>query len=556
MLRYAVPPSQHRAGSASVQQRCPGCGEAREEQTLIHCVTCGASVCPGCCRGVYPSRNSIGICKQCPLPHKMMAVHQTPTFRCGRCFENFTAFTGRLSSQRGDTPAYFCRNCCAPICVYCMPSSFEAGYLYCAQCCRDRVCWQAGCVRQFIDERLVEELYSGAASPAISSLAPTRLPARAAPVTTKYRELTGKTLIGKGAQATVFKCQTADGELVVSKEMTFTSTSAFHAQVAQAERMKQLSHTHLIRYLDVISDPAARTVHIILPYYSKGDLKQLIFNHRGAVPVFKLCSLILQLTTALCYLHHQTPALVHGDVKPENVLLLNNEEQVLLMDLDLCGEEDGASATRRQTGRGEDRAYTCEYSAPEVRLGQRRTPKADIFSLGVVTYALAALPSEIFLMYRGDVLLLSDQAWEKDFSALSRLIRTAIQRRCSKYPPELLDLIMDMLRYRPEDRPTSGEVERRLSDIMMTVCPLPQRSVYRKSKDSDQVPGSMASAALPRLCWTPTLWNGVDLSREQKDWGKKKENNNNKNITQQQLTQHSRGKHCMRDDTEHFNALD
>lgn len=268
----------------------------------------------------------------------------------------------------------------------------------------------------------------------------------------------------------MYKCETSDKEVVVSKEMTFDDEVAFEAQRRQAERMQLLSHHHLIRYLDVISDRANRTLHIIMPYYAKGDLKQLIFHHQGHVPVFKLCSLILQLTTALAYLHNQTPPLVHGDVKPENVLLLNNEEQVLLMDLDLCCEEDPPATRANVTpGKAANGAYTCEYSAPEIRKGRRRTPKADIFSLGVVTYALAALPSEIFLMYKGDVRLLSDDEWEHDFPALERLIRIAIRRRCSSYPAALVDLIMEMLRYNPDDRPTSSEVERRLSDIMMTV---------------------------------------------------------------------------------------
>lgn len=433
---------------------CNVCGSTEARHLMIYCVTCRKLSCTDCTRGVYASRDRLGVCKRCPLPHSMMAaVVVNPCIVCGRCQTPYSKLTNATS--------FFCESCAAPVCYSCWPQSFECGHLYCRQCADSLVRWDYRGIRQLVDESLLGELYSGFATPSVSSLAPQRV---AAPVNTKYRQLNGKTFIGKGAQATVYKCETADGELVVSKEMAFTDREEFEAQRIQAESMQPLCHTHLIRYLDVISDPTKLTISIILPYYSKGDLKQLIFHHQGPVPVFKLCSLVLQLTTALAYLHGQKPPLVHGDVKPENVLLLNNEEQVLLMDLDLCGEED--KPVPSTVSRRVERAYTCEYSAPEVRQNRRRTVKSDIFSLGVVTYALAALPSEIFLMHKGNVLLLSDEAWEKDFAVLDRLIRTAVRQRCASYPATLTDLIMDMLRYRPEDRPTASDVERRLSAIM------------------------------------------------------------------------------------------
>lgn len=478
MLTSLVYPIPH---ESVLHTACPGCHRTDNAHLFIFCVTCNEQYCAECIRGVYPSRDRLGICKRCPLPPSMAGpggddVALGSSVQCGRCGSSFAVERDSVARRAGpspppvsDTTAFFCCSCAAPICLQCLPRSFEAGRLFCSRCCRCPVHWQHAGIRQLIDETLLRELYSGASSAsAPASCFLRRATAQANP---KYRTLSGKTLIGKGGQATVYKCETADKEVVVSKEMTFDSNTAFEEQRRQAERMQMLSHTHLIRYLDVISDRSKRTLHIILPYYSKGDLKQLIFHHQGHVPVFKLCSLILQLTTALVYLHNQTPPLVHGDVKPENVLLLNNEEQVLLMDLDLCCEEDAPSSVSSSVtpGKAANGAYTCEYSAPEIRKGRRRTPKADIFSLGVVTYALAALPSEIFLMCKGDVRLLSDDAWEKDFPTLDKLIRVAIRRRSPTYPVALVDLIMEMLRYNPDERPTSSEVERRLSDIMMTL---------------------------------------------------------------------------------------
>lgn len=525
----------------SKMEQCKGCHSTESAHRLVFCVVCSKEYCPQCTTGVFPSRDRVGICNNCPIPQRQQTqasplvseFRSTPhgdfhqgnerrsprnsivqsvsstlpdvgkvakkqvskggmapiEMRCGRCEKTFTrpsqeyrvsmsesAMGGRIGAISGveKAAAFFCSNCGVPICLECFSVSFQGGYLYCRQCFPHPVWWKVEGVRQLVDEALLSELYTGAAFATVSA-EPAHLPSRAAPATSKYRQLTNKKLIGKGGQATVFKCQNADHEIVVSKEMVFEDDKTFEAQRRQAERMKLLSHTHIIRYLDVISDSATRSLHIILPYYSKGDLKQFIANHSGPVPVFKLLSIVLQLTKALVYLHHQHPPLVHGDVKPENVLLLNND-QVLLMDLDLCAEEDSMDSSplsqnsqHRIYGKSTAGAYTCEYTAPEIRNGRPRTTKADVFSLGIVTYALAALPSEIFLEHNGSVRLLSDDVWERDFASLDRLVRKAIRSRCPTYPSDLHTLIMDMLRYQPADRPSSTEVEGRLSVMMMTL---------------------------------------------------------------------------------------
>lgn len=485
------------ASSSGEVSACSGCQQEAKVALLIYCVCCGASRCTSCIRAIYPSRDRIGVCRQCPfpppdpeLPGSLSSLGSTE-LHCGRCRLPFSKiFSKQLEMQESmalldplrqasdgksvvsktefETSAFFCSSCGVPICVSCMSDSFSGGFLYCYQCFPRPLRWTHEGIPHLIDESLLRALYTGTATISVSTDVPNPSLDLLMPELSKYRKLFGKEFLGKGAQATVYKCETEDHEMVVSKEMTFSSKKDFETQRRQSERMQQLSHTHLIRYLDVISDPEKLSVHIVLPYYSKGDLAHLIFHHQGPVPVFKLCSLVLQLTTALAYLHSQSPPLVHCDVKPENILLLNNEEQVLLTDLDMCREEEKLELVR--VGRrknGKDGDYTSEYSAPEVRKGLARTPKADVFSLGIVTYALAALPSEIFLEHNGNVRLLSDDTWAKDIVIFERLIRSAIRARCSTYPNTLVDLILSMLRFDPAERPTSMEVESRLSEIML-----------------------------------------------------------------------------------------
>ena len=80
---------------------------------------------------------------------------------------------------------------------------------------------------------------------------------------------------------------------------------------------------------------------------------------------------------ALSALHAQ--GLVHGDVKPENIVVDAAQQQCKLVDLGLAVRADAAGAA----------AGTLAYMAPEVWRGERG-PAADLYALGVTLASRAA----------------------------------------------------------------------------------------------------------------------------------------------------------------------
>jgi predicted ATPase len=80
---------------------------------------------------------------------------------------------------------------------------------------------------------------------------------------------------------------------------------------------------------------------------------------------------------ALDHLHGHEPAIVHCDVKPQNIVL-TPEGKTVLVDLGIAG----ASAAPYRV--------TPAYVAPEVAAGSAPTPAADVFSLAVTAYVLLA----------------------------------------------------------------------------------------------------------------------------------------------------------------------
>jgi hypothetical protein len=278
----------------------------------------------------------------------------------------------------------------------------------------------------------------------------------------RYRNLTQIEVLGQGAQGTVYKCRTLGGEEVVSKEMIFPprDEATFNERLRQVQAMQRLSHPHLIKYLDVVPTKLSSgfKISVIMPYYHESDLATFITKQRRPLDEHRLCSLLLQIVLALQYLHSQVPPIAHRDVKPENILMRQKGEQVLLMDLDTCREMNAGAARGSRTILG-----TMEYMAPEVQYGNS-TVKCDVWSLGVVAFALAALPDFATLPLNGVGTLLNAREWTEVL--LTDAVTRAIRTNCATYSERLLQLIAKMLRHEETRRPDSNAVESELRGIL------------------------------------------------------------------------------------------
>jgi serine/threonine protein kinase len=142
----------------------------------------------------------------------------------------------------------------------------------------------------------------------------------------------------------------------------------------EARVIVRLRHPNIVRLLEFGIEGG--TPYLVMDYAPHGTLRDR--HPRGAlVPLAAVVSYAGQVAEALQYAHDRQ--LIHRDVKPEN-MLLGEEDEILLTDF---GIVTIAQNSRLQQTEGV--AGTAAYMAPEQLQGKPR-PASDQYALGVSVY--------------------------------------------------------------------------------------------------------------------------------------------------------------------------
>lgn len=199
--------------------------------------------------------------------------------------------------------------------------------------------------------------------------------------------------IGAGGMATVYVAHDAKHDRSVAVKVLRSDV----ATIIGPERFLQeirltanLQHPHILPLYD--SGEAQGYLYYVTPFATGGSLRDLIARE-GRLPLDLVLSLIGQVAGALEYAHRH--GVVHRDVKPENILLL--EGQPLVADFGIAralGPEQAGRLT--QVG---IRMGTPQYMSPEQAVGDLDVDgRTDVYALGCVLYeCLAGSPP-----FRGD----------------------------------------------------------------------------------------------------------------------------------------------------------
>jgi hypothetical protein len=151
----------------------------------------------------------------------------------------------------------------------------------------------------------------------------------------------------------------------------------------EARAVAAINHPNILALHDVGTDNGI--AHAVMELLEGETLRKRI--ERGTPPPRKALEWGVQLALGLAAAHDR--GIVHRDLKPENVFL-TRDGRVKILDfgvarLDRADAADGSLTTTTERGQF---IGTPAYASPEQVMGEPATPRADLFSFGVVLYEL------------------------------------------------------------------------------------------------------------------------------------------------------------------------
>ncbi len=171
--------------------------------------------------------------------------------------------------------------------------------------------------------------------------------------------------LGGSEQQAVFLTRIPGGATKAAIKLIRATACNPDAQLAAWRRAAKLSHPHLIRIFDGGRCWLAGTdLVFVVTEYAEENLGQVV--PQRALTAAEADAMLGPTTEALAYLHGQ--GLVHGRIKPSNVMAVNDQ---LKLSSDSV-QENGASVRKPQP---------AVYDAPESARG-RVSPAADVWALG------------------------------------------------------------------------------------------------------------------------------------------------------------------------------
>ncbi|MCG8353845.1 MAG: protein kinase [Chloroflexales bacterium] len=245
------------------------------------------------------------------------------------------------------------------------------------------------------------------------------------------------------------------------KQIVHSSPALREAFEREARLLRNLRHRSLPRVFDYFTEADAD--FLVMDFIAGPDIATLI-QQQGALPVDQVLLWADALLDVLIYLHTSRPAIIHRDIKPQNIKI-GAEDIPVLLDFGIA--KGNAGVTPATSSEPSIAAYTRPYAPIEQILGMPTTAQSDLFSLGATLYHMLTAQLPVAANRRQD---------DANHGRPDPL-RPACQVN-GRVPSAVSDVLQDLLGLHASDRPTSAaEARQALNEAMMhplqSIAPAP-----------------------------------------------------------------------------------
>ncbi len=188
-------------------------------------------------------------------------------------------------------------------------------------------------------------------------------------------------VIGVGGMAVVYKAyDNIDDRTVAVKVLKeeYLANEEFRRRFKnESKAIAVLSHNNIVKVSDVSFGD--RLQYIVMEYIEGITLKEYI-EKRGIIDWNEALFFIIQILRALQHAHDK--GVVHRDVKPQNIMLLENGT-IKVADFGIARFSHSESRTVTEKAIG-----SVHYISPEQAKGELTDEKADLYSVGIMLYEM------------------------------------------------------------------------------------------------------------------------------------------------------------------------
>jgi serine/threonine protein kinase len=301
--------------------------------------------------------------------------------------------------------------------------------------------------------------------------------------------------LGRGGMGAVYLAeQPGLGREVAIKELILSAAAdpvALKRFMQEAQVMARTSHPNLVQVHDL--EQIGDANYIVLEFVRGKSLRDSL--NQGVLPLPQTFAVMHGVLQALDYAHKR--AIVHRDMKPENVLL-SDEGDVKVADFGIARlmDDSGAGSTATKTG---TTVGTPQYMSPEQVASSKVDGRSDLYSAGIMFYELVV----------GQPPFTASDA-DGPFTLMAKHVQ-APPKPPSVHRPGLdmglEEVILKSLSKRPEERYQTGqEFDDAMTRIADRLAPGWQRSLQPGADLSKMVPGATPyPGAIPAMVGAPLM---------------------------------------------------